>query len=74
MKYTFKCPQCQQTEEEELSISEYAEYEAVCDECKVKMERVYEMPQVSGGEGESDSETDYSSCVGSCSSCAGCGI
>jgi hypothetical protein len=74
MKYTFKCPQCQQTEEEELTIAEYAEFKAVCERCKVKMERVYEMPQVGGGDSESTEESSTSSCAGSCTSCAGCGI
>ena len=81
MKYTFKCPQCQQSNEIEMTISEYAEYEPVCEECKVMMERIYEMPQVKGGEDgdiasspDDSSASDCGSCGSACSSCAGCGI
>ena len=76
MKYSFKCPQCQEKQEFDLSIDEYTKFKALCKRCKVKMERIYEMPGLSCECSESDLVDCGSadgSCGGSCSSCDGCG-
>lgn len=87
MKYVFQCPQCDKTSEVDLSIQEYADYELVCERCKVHMRRVYEMPQVAGKgsqsiktspstdpSGTEGSVDPFGGCGGSCSSCMGCGF
>lgn len=54
-------------------MKEYADFEEVCERCKVKMERVYEAPVVKGGK-DAEGDDSASGCAGSCDSCASCGF
>lgn len=76
MKYKFYCRKCDKITQEEMTISEYEQYEAMCEVCKDPLERVFEPPKISavGGSGdESDGDGAGSACgVGSCASCPGC--
>ena len=76
MKYTYRCPQCQSTKTVEMSVTEHDAYDAICKNCKVKQERIYEMPRVKGsaaGDVTGQNNDTGSGCSGACGSCTACG-
>ncbi|MBN2101012.1 zinc ribbon domain-containing protein [Candidatus Dojkabacteria bacterium] len=77
MKYKFRCTKCGLESEFEMSIGEYENFSAKCEECGSKMDRIFESPNIKssagGGDGESSDGSSGYSCTGSCSSCSLCG-
>ena len=54
MMYKFKCTQCGNTEEKEISIKEYdaQKDEQTCSSCSAPMKRVIEWTGIAKGEGQ----------------------
>ncbi len=81
MKYQFLCSDCGGSKEFEMSVKEYDEFTALCDDCGCEMTRVYEVPRIAGSPNASEESSDTSSsstdsggsCGGNCSGCCGCG-